>query len=112
MPMPKENGRYAYEDYYSWDDGKRWELFEGIPHAMSPAPSPAHQGIARELVRQFGNFLLGKPCRVYAAPFDVRLNADSDDDTVVQPDVLVICDHTKIDYIFYYHKQTTSKRGG
>jgi Uma2 family endonuclease len=65
---------------------------------MMSAPSVAHQAISRELLLQFGNFLKGKPCQVFAAPFDVRLfpREDESDDTVVQPDLLVICDKDKI----------------
>jgi Uma2 family endonuclease len=43
---------------------------------------------------QFRSFLEGKPCEVYYAPFDVRLNADTLDNTVVQPDLLIVCDHS------------------
>ena len=91
-----EYKRYTYEDYCSWDDDKRWELIDGVPYAMS-APSQAHQEISGGLHNQLYNFLKGKPCKVLAAPFDVRLNADTFDDTVVQPDLLVVCDKDKLD---------------
>ena len=91
-----EYKRYTYEDYCSWDDDKRWELIDGIPYAMS-APSRRHQEISRELLVQFHSFLKGKSCKVYAAPFDVRLDADTYDDTVLQPDLLVVCDESKLD---------------
>ena len=97
MPLPKESERYTYADYCTWDDSERWELIEGVPYAMSPAPAPKHQSISMELSSQFHNFLKGKPCKLYPAPFDVRLNADDGDDTVVQPDLSVICDRSKID---------------
>lgn len=97
MPLPQQNERYTYADYCTWNDSERWELIEGVRYAMSPAPAPVHQAISRELNRQIANFLEGKPCQVYQAPFDVRLNADGEDDTVVQPDLLVICDRSKID---------------
>ena len=93
---PDEETHYTYADYCAWDDDQRWELIDGIPYAMS-APLRAHQFISRELLLQFGNFLKGKPCEVYNAPFDVRLNADAADDTVVQPDLLVVCDRAKLD---------------
>ena len=68
---------------------------------MTPAPSPRHQELSSELLRQFANYLLDKPCKVYAAPFDVRLpeNDEQDEDvqTVVQPDISVVCDSSKID---------------
>jgi len=92
---------YTYADYLTWDDTERWELIDGVPYNMSPAPSRRHQQISGELLRQFANFLKGKPCQVYAAPFDVRLpEADenvSDISTVVQPDIAVICDADKLD---------------
>ena len=94
-PLP-EYKRYTYEDYCAWDDDKRWELIDGVPYAMS-APSLAHQRIIVQLGRLFGNYLVGKPCEVFVAPVDVRLNADGADDTVLQPDVLVVCDMEKLD---------------
>ena len=86
----------TYADYRKWDDGERWELVDGKAYAMYPAPSWKHQGILGELHGQIRNYLKGKPCKVFVAPFDVRLNADAGDDTVVQPDIVVICDRTKI----------------
>jgi len=97
MPLPEENERYTYTDYCTWDDSERWELIEGVPYAMSPVPTQAHQGISMELSSQIHNFLKGKTCKVFHAPFDVRLNADDEDDTVVQPDLLVVCDKSKLD---------------
>ena len=87
--------RYTYDDYCSWDDDKRRELIDGIPHAMS-APTIRHQEVSSSLHNLLYNFLKGKPCKVFAAPVDVRLNADSYDDTVVQPDILVVCDRSKL----------------
>ena len=91
-----EKRQYTYADYAAWDDENRWELIEGLPYMMS-APSPVHQRVSGELFAKLHGFLVGKPCRVYYSPFDVRLNYDTDDDTVVQPDLLVVCDHSKID---------------
>jgi len=87
--------RYTYEDYCTWDDDQRWELIDGVAYAMS-APTWQHQDISGSLLVQIANFLEGKPCKVFAAPFDVRLNADTFDNTVVQPDVIVICDRAKL----------------
>ena len=95
--QPQPDLRYTYADYCTWDDDERWELIEGVPYAMSPAPSRAHQRISMSLSNQFSSFLMGKPCEVYAAPFDVRLNADTADDTVVQPDLVIVCDAAKLD---------------
>ena len=91
-----EYKRYTYADYCTWDDDVRRELIDGMPHAMS-APSQRHQEILSGLHNQLYNFLKGHPCKVIPAPFDVRLNADTGDDTVVQPDLLVVCDRTKLD---------------
>jgi len=96
MSIPMQNERYTYADYCTWDDNERWELIEGIPYAMSPAPSWIHQRVSSRLHGVLFNFLSGKPCEVFHAPFDVRLNADDEDDTVVQPDLVVICDNSKL----------------
>jgi Uma2 family endonuclease len=93
--------KYTYKDYLSWENDERWELIHGYPHCMTPAPSRRHQEISIELLRQFANFLLDKPCNVYGAPFDVRFpeGGEKDDDiqTVVQPDISVVCDRSKLD---------------
>ncbi|MDR2661586.1 MAG: Uma2 family endonuclease [Treponema sp.] len=93
----EEKNYYTYADYLSWDTDKRYELINGEAYMMA-APSVAHQTISRELLGQFWNFLKGKPCEVFAAPLDVRLfpKDDDSDDTVVQPDILVVCDKSKI----------------
>jgi len=92
-----QNRRYTYADYLTWDDDKRYELIDGVPYLMSPGPNRAHQGILRELSLRIGIFLEDHPCKLYFAPFDVRLNADDEDDTVVQPDLVVVCDGSKLD---------------
>ena len=90
--------RYIYEDYASWDDDNRYELIDGVVYMMSPAPSQEHQRIIVEIAAQLWVFLKGKPCKVFAAPFDVCLNAAGDKDkTVVQPDIVVVCDKSKLD---------------
>ena len=95
--LRKEDKRYTYADYYAWDDGLRWELIEGVPYAMSPAPTWLHQELSFNIATQLHAFLKGKPCKVFTAPVDVRLNANDGDDTVVQPDILVVCDRSKLD---------------
>ena len=93
--------RYTYADYKTWPDDERWELIEGVAYNMSPAPTRKHQRLVGELYRRIGNYLDGKSCEVNPAPFDVRLpevGQDTDDTyTVVQPDVSVFCDRTKLD---------------
>jgi len=93
--QPAYDKRYTYTDYLTWDDDERWELIDGIPYMMS-APNRIHQKLLGNMHLQFGNFLKGKSCEVYLAPFDVRLNADTLDDTVVQPDLVVVCDQSKL----------------
>jgi Uma2 family endonuclease len=92
---------YTYADYYSWPDVIRGELIEGEFYDMTPAPSPAHQRITGNLHAQMVSFFRGKRCRPFIAPFDVRLPKPGDEDgmerNVVQPDITVICDRTKID---------------
>ncbi|MCX7095905.1 MAG: Uma2 family endonuclease [Methylobacter sp.] len=92
--------KYTYADYAQWPEDERWELIDGVPYAMT-APQRLHQKIVSELSRQVGNYLQGKPCEVYVAPFDVRLprqdEADAKVETVVQPDLSVICDPSKLD---------------
>jgi len=90
------NKRYTYADYLTWDDDNRWELIDGVPYMMS-APNRHHQGILGNLYLIFGNYLKGKSCKVYFAPFDVRLNADTLDNIVVQPDLIIVCDDSKLD---------------
>jgi len=94
--QPDYARRYTYADYLTWDDDKRWELIDGVPYLMS-APTRRHQKIGGNLFSLLWNFLRGKPCEVYYSPFDVRLNADTLDDTVVQPDIVVICDEANLD---------------
>jgi len=98
MEVREAAEKYNYNDYASWDDGKRYELIDGTIYLMSPAPSEKHQEVSGELYRQLANFLKGKPCKVFSAPFDVCLRGKGDyEDTIVQPDILVVCDKSKLD---------------
>ncbi|HEV7137787.1 MAG TPA: Uma2 family endonuclease, partial [Steroidobacteraceae bacterium] len=88
--------------YLTWSGSYGDELIDGTAYVREPpAPARLHQEIVGELHRQLATALKGKPCRVYAAPFDVRLpkTAEEDDrvDTVVQPDLLIVCDLQKLD---------------
>lgn len=101
MEPPALKGQYTYADYLTWNDGSRRELIDGEPLLLA-SPSGRHQEISGELFRQLANFLEGKKYRVYSAPLDVRLFQQEDDrpedvQTVVQPDLLVVCDPSKID---------------
>jgi Uma2 family endonuclease len=96
--------RYTYADYLLWADDKLRELLNGFIRLMSPAPTSTHQGLVIDIAGELRNIIKkhkGK-CKVFPAPFDVRLpkNGEKDDNniyTVVQPDVCVICDVSKID---------------
>jgi Uma2 family endonuclease len=89
---------FTYADYKAWelDESERFELIGGKAYAMA-APNDFHQAIRGELIAQMVTCLRGKPCKVRAAPYDVRLfyEEDESDDTVVQPDISVICDEKK-----------------
>ena len=93
---------YSYANYLNWLFDDRVELIKGKIFKMSPAPSSIHQEIVGNIFRKIGNFLEKKPCKVFVAPFDVRFyNEDKQDlaiQTVLQPDICVICDKNKIDY--------------
>ncbi len=97
----RQEKHHTYADYLTWPDDARYELIDGEAFLMAPAPLIEHQEVAGEVFRQLANQLDGKPCRPYIAPVDVRLpradEADAAIDTVVQPDVLVVCDQAKID---------------
>lgn len=99
--MPMKQRRYNYGDYLKWSEGERVEIIEGRPHAMTPAPSRIHQEVLLALGTEFAGYLRGKKCRIYLAPFDVRLpkgsETDEETDTVVQPDLSIICDPGKLD---------------
>jgi Uma2 family endonuclease len=99
MPLlAEEKPYYTYADILEWDEDVRAEIIDGELYMMSP-PVRFHQGILMELILQFGNFLRGKPCKVYPAPFGVRLfpQDDQSDDTYVEPDIVVVCDSSKLD---------------
>jgi len=93
------NRLWTYKEYKEWElnPGERFELIDGIAYAMA-GPNTEHQLISSILHGEFYNFLKGKKCKVFCAPFDVRLfyEDDESDDTVVQPDVVVICDPGKL----------------
>ncbi len=91
---------YTYFDYLSWKIKERVELIKGKVFEMSPAPASRHQRISAKIGFNLQKHLELKSCEVFYAPFDVRLEKSADDKlvtTVVQPDICVICDETKID---------------
>ncbi|RYD72249.1 MAG: Uma2 family endonuclease [Sphingobacteriales bacterium] len=93
---------YSYANYLNWLFEERVELIKGKIFKMSPAASRVHQEISRNIFNPLVNFLKKENCKVYSAPFDVRLPNGSKEDkdvfTVLQPDICVICDKSKLDY--------------
>ncbi len=84
---------YTYNDYCQWEG--RWELIEGMPYAMSPLPVPEHQNVSLNLSILFKEALKNcKECKVYL-PLDWRIS----DDTVIQPDVLIVCKKIEKKYL-------------
>ena len=101
MAQPAEKARYTFADALTWNENERIEIINGEALMMAP-PSRVHQEISGEIFRQLANYLEGKKCRVYAAPFAVRLferdvEAPEDVDTMVEPDLSVVCDSDKLD---------------
>ena len=93
--IAKKQGEYTLEDYRALPDDERWELIDGVLIKMD-APRTVHQDIASIIHMAFYDYIrkTGKPCKVFEAPVDVQL--DCDNRTMVEPDVLVVCDRDKI----------------
>lgn len=99
---PDPSLRYTYADYLKWNFEEQLELIRGRIYKMSPAPTSLHQRVSGRLQGEMYSFFKGKRCQLFAAPFDVRLPVQnrkkpSQIDTVVQPDLCVVCDESKID---------------
>ena len=112
MPLQQEEQprRYTYADYLTWPEGCHIELIDGIPYrygevvtdipesiTMQATPTRHHQKVSGALFNQVYNFLKGKPCEAYAAPFTVRLGEEDDNGPTVEPDIVVVCDRSKLD---------------
>ncbi|MEZ4902882.1 MAG: Uma2 family endonuclease [Spirosomataceae bacterium] len=96
------NGTYSYADYVKWRFDEQVELIKGKIYRMSPAPKMKHQWVSGQLSFLFRQYLDQKPCAIFEAPFDVRLPIGNEKYpekifTVVQPDICIICDDTKLD---------------
>jgi len=86
---------YTYDDYCHWEG--RWELIDGIPFAMSPAPSLHHQWLAGKIITELSNSIKKskcKHCKVYDF-IDIKI----EEDTILQPDCTVICKPTKRSFL-------------
>ena len=99
MPLPMEK-HYTLADALTWDEQERIELIYGDPVMMSP-PVRIHQKISGELFGQLRDYLKGKKCEVYHAPFAVRPferdgDYPEDVDTLVEPDITVVCDRNRL----------------
>ncbi len=91
-------GSYSYADYLVWQLKERVEIIKGKIMAMSPSPNRLHQRISMKLTKAFLDVFSGHQCELYVAPFDVRFpDKNGNVKTVVQPDLCVICDPSKLD---------------
>ena len=91
------NGIYTYADYLMWKIKDRVEILKGKIFKMSPAPAISHQSISFNLSGLLFMYFYNKPCKVFASPFDVVLkNKEGKEDTVVQPDLCIVCDPEKL----------------
>jgi len=91
--LPDYKRLYTVEDYNSWDESVRCELYEGAL-IVAEAPTQRHQGILVEIMGQLWLFLKNKPCKVFPAPFSVKLFEN--EETLFEPDIVVICDESKL----------------
>jgi Uma2 family endonuclease len=102
LPLPKKKQDYTYADYLSWPEDIRAEIIDGTVY-MKAAPTRIHQKISIELSRQIANYLVGKDCEVYPAPFTVvldlddEINQEENSKNVVEPDISIICDLSLLD---------------
>jgi Uma2 family endonuclease len=108
-PISQKIAFYTIEEFFEiyGEKDERYELIDGIPYMMA-APNTDHQALSMFLSIEIGNFLKGKKCRVFAAPYDVFLSESKKSEsgifskirkirgTVVQPDLIVVCDPDKI----------------
>jgi Uma2 family endonuclease len=100
IPPEKADKKFTYGDYLTWQDDERWEIIDGVSYVMTPAPTLGHQRISGRLFRCFGEYLDGKTGEVFYAPIDVLLpkgeEKDAEVETVVQPDLVVVCDRSRL----------------
>jgi Uma2 family endonuclease len=104
MPLPLKKRKqdfFTYADYITWPENERWEIINGEAFDMSPAPGVMHQEVSTTLTGLLYNFFSEHTCRLFHAPFDVKLpendEANEEASTVVQPDIVVYCDPAKLD---------------
>lgn len=101
MALSAEKDSFAFSDFLTWETDERMEIIHGEVFMMA-APGTSHQLISGEIFRQLANYLEGKKCRAIPAPFAVRLfekdgDSPEDVDTMVEPDISVVCDSSRLD---------------
>jgi len=91
LRTPVDNEKFTWKDYLSWPENEKWELIDGIAYNMSPSPPWQHQQISMNITLKIGTFLDSKPCRLFAAPTDVKFSDKNQDigPTVFQPDLVI-----------------------
>lgn len=87
---------YTVADYLSWQFDEMVQLIRGKVVRMSPAPKDIHASVSLRLVTAIAPVLRGHPCTLRYAPYDVYLPTPGGKPTVVQPDILIVCDKNKI----------------
>jgi len=91
-PAEKSSERFSWNEYKDWPEDERWQIIDGQAYCMTAVPNIRHQKITGNLYVAIREKLKGKPCTTFIAPTDVVF----DDYNIVQPDVLVVCDKTRI----------------
>jgi Uma2 family endonuclease len=98
--LAHKQGEFSFKQYQSWPEQERWQLLDGQASATAP-PSWSHQTVVFELGAQLRDALQGHPCQACVAPVGVRLpkqnEADDQVRTVLEPDIMIVCDASKID---------------
>lgn len=92
IPSEKSTRHFSWNEYKQWPEEERWQIIDGQAFCMTAAPNIRHQKVTGNFYRIIANKLSGKPCVPFIAPTDVVF----DDFNIVQPDVLVVCDNTRI----------------
>lgn len=99
-PLKKEKRIYTFADYITWPDDELWEIIDGVPYNMTP-PTLNHERVSGALFNKFYNYLEGKTCEVFSAPFGVRFPKEDEPDEYIKnalmPDITVVCDKKKLD---------------
>jgi Uma2 family endonuclease len=92
FPAEKTSQLFSWNEYKEWPEDERWQIIDGHAYCMTAAPNIRHQKITGNLYASIREKLKGKPCTTFIAPTDVVF----DDYNIVQPDVLVVCNKSRI----------------